>query len=508
MSSSSERDVDNRELLQTTLLLPSPFGETREFVEDEVEGQVALQQGSSSSSELEHASKVHCGMELLRLALPVSLSNALYFALSLINIGFVGRLGEFSLAVSVLSTVLFNVTGLAVIQGFNISLESLCGKTYGSRDYKTVGLHAQRAFILNGVLGAIILLLWEQLSEKAFLLLRQDPEVAAAAARYMHVMSPALLMNGLFEILKRYLSCQNIVRPMYLATGLSLMLSPAINWGCIYGLDLGLDGAALTFVILSAVMAISLTGMTIFIDYNKLDEEKLPVTWPGWSWHVMSGYTELLRLAVPGFFMVVSEWLAFEFLVILAGFTPKSKVSVASMGILLNISGTVWTIVNGISFAASMLVARAVGAGCHETAGTYGWMAVVCSTTVELTSAFLFMISRDSIGAWFTSSADVIATISHAMPFFIMSLPGDGINCSLQGVLRGTGSLRLGAIINIGSYWILGAPLAFFLGLHRHLGVPGLWASMAVTNTWLGILMTIVTLYFWNRRGISHPCLS
>ena len=54
---------------------------------------------------------------VLRLALPLSVTNLTGFALGLITISFVGRLGEHQLSVAILATSIFNVTGLSVSTG-------------------------------------------------------------------------------------------------------------------------------------------------------------------------------------------------------------------------------------------------------------------------------------------------------------------------------------------------------------------------------------------------------
>lgn len=71
---------------------------------------------------------------VLRLALPLSVTNLSGFALGLITVAFVGRLGEFELSVAILATSIFNVTGLSVLTGFAAAMETFCGcAAVGSR---------------------------------------------------------------------------------------------------------------------------------------------------------------------------------------------------------------------------------------------------------------------------------------------------------------------------------------------------------------------------------------
>jgi len=47
----------------------------------------------------------------------------------------------------VLSTTLYNVSGLSLLLGFASAMETFCGQAYGARNYKLVGVVLQRALV-------------------------------------------------------------------------------------------------------------------------------------------------------------------------------------------------------------------------------------------------------------------------------------------------------------------------------------------------------------------------
>lgn len=428
---------------------------------------------------------------LMALFLPIATSNLLYFAISLINMGFVGHLNDMALATSVLATTLFNSTGFAVLQGFTSALETLCGNAFGAGQYESVGIILQKGLLLNGILSACIIGAWGAWTRPIFSLLGQDKELSVAASRYIMLMSPSLPLNALYESLKRYLSCQGIVRPMALSTGITCCLCPLYNYLLIYYFDWGVDGAALVSVCISFTMAMMLLFMTITIEWCK----PLPRTWGGFSVaHMFSldGYIEFLNIAVPGCVMILSEWSAFEAITILSGLLPNPKVHMASMGIMMNISGFVWTIVNGFSFSASVLIAQSLGARLAGDARAFAISAVRFGFMFEVCTAVLLLLGRNKVGGLFSNSEHVIDCISVAMPLFALSLPGDGVNCCLQGVLRGSGRLVTAAVVNIIMYWLVGIPTAAFLAFKAGYYMNGLWGGVAIVNTMIGIVMGIV----------------
>jgi MATE family multidrug resistance protein len=76
-----------------------------------------------------------------------------------------------------------------------------------------------------------------------------------------------------------------------------------------------------------------------------------------------------------------------------------------------------------------------------------------------------------------------VATAATVLAVLAVSLPGDGMNCVLGGVLRGAGRQGLGAALNVVTYWCLGLPLSWLLAFRAKLGIVGLWAGLAVTTT-------------------------
>lgn len=62
-----------------------------------------------------------------------------------------------------------------------------------------------------------------------------------------------------------------------------------------------------------------------------------------------------------------------------------------------------------------------------------------------------------------TDAPDAVALTASLLPIFALSLPGDGLNATLQGLLRGAGRQETGAITNLCSYWLLGVPMAAYL---------------------------------------------
>ncbi|MCQ6513430.1 hypothetical protein NPN18_27095, partial [Vibrio parahaemolyticus] len=47
----------------------------------------------------------------------------------------------------------------------------------------------------------------------------------------------------------------------------------------------------------------------------------------------------------------------------------------------------------------------------------------------------------------------------------------------MSGIARGCGWQHLGAYVNLGSFYLLGIPMAILLGFVLHMGAKGLWMA-------------------------------
>ncbi|KAA8541312.1 hypothetical protein F0562_025275 [Nyssa sinensis] len=64
------------------------------------------------------------------------------------------------------------------------------------------------------------------------------------------------------------------------------------------------------------------------------------------------------------------------------------------------------------------------------------------------------------------------------MPILAISNFLDGLQCVLSGAIRGCGRQKIGAIINLGSYYLVGIPCAYLLAFVLHIGGKGLWLGI------------------------------
>lgn len=137
-----------------------------------------------------------------------------------------------------------------------LQLDTLCPQAYTSRPSQT-SLHALRTFVI------LMLLLIPQViiffnARGILLLLRQDPDVAAAAALYLKVLTLGLPGYAGFEVTRRWLQAQGLmmapVISLLVAAPFNALLNYVLVWGPVDALRIGFVGAPLATALSMNVM--------------------------------------------------------------------------------------------------------------------------------------------------------------------------------------------------------------------------------------------------------------
>lgn len=96
------------------------------------------------------------------------------------------------------------------------------------------------------------------------------------------------------------------------------------------------------------------------------------------------------------------------------------------------------------------------------------------------------MACKNVFGKAYTDDRDVVALVSHVMPYVAAFQVADGLVGSNGGTLRALGKQHLGAVINGVSYYIIGLPLGIYLAFHGW-GLTGLWLGSCLALFCVGL---------------------
>eukprot|EP00877_Chromochloris_zofingiensis_P011102 jgi/Chrzof1/6245/Cz17g17080.t1 len=202
------------------------------------------------------------------------------------------------------------------------------------------------------------------------------------------------------------------------------------------------------------------------------------------------------------------DWWTFEVIVMLSGLLPKPDQTMSMMGITFNVHALCFFAAHGLSGAASTRIGNDLGAGRPRLAWITTQVAVLMGTCVMVVCAVALLLCRRHLGWLFSGDANVIALTSQAVPPLAVSLIGEGANTVLAGVMRGCGRQKIGAAINLVTYWGIGLPASIALAFYTKLGPLGLWTGLACTASIQALLMTLTVWRFdWKQEAARAKAL-
>lgn len=180
--------------------------------------------------------------------------------------------------------------------GMASALDTLCGQSYGAKQYHMLGIHMQRAMFVLLLVSIPLAVIWAN-TEPILVALGQNSDIAAEAGKYAQFMIPSVFAYGLLQCLVRFLQTQNIVFPMVVSSGLTTLLHILVCWTLVFKSGLGSRGAALAN---SISYWINVLLLALYVKFSP----SCAKTWTGFSTEAFHNIVTFLKLAIPSAVMV------------------------------------------------------------------------------------------------------------------------------------------------------------------------------------------------------------
>lgn len=356
---------------------------------------------------------------------------------------------------------------------------SLVSRAFGAGDHQRVDLVVKASFFVALAIAVPLSIVLGGFAEPLVALLGGTNQAIGYGATYLTVLAPALAFEYCNKVASRvYAGLGDTVTPMVIRAG-GAITNIVLNAALIFGLGLGVVGAALgtvaATVLVSATFAWGLSGRS----YPRLGEISIPLARAGP--HIDAPLTRsLIATAAPLMGRhLAAAFVAFPLLALVATFGP---VTVAAFEIARRVRGLMGSLTWGFSIAASALVGQHLGAGDEREAEAFGSAIIRLSLVAYVTLAVLVITLARPIAGAFVSDAE---TIVRTVPFVrvaAISAIGVGINGSATGILRGAGDTR----------WPFYATM---IGLYL-VALPAAWASVGLAVGVVGLYVSLVAEMF------------
>ncbi|CAN1228925.1 Protein DETOXIFICATION 16 [Linum grandiflorum] len=429
----------------------------------------------------------------LWLAGPLVSVNVLTYMLQVVSVMFVGHLGELQLAGASLATSFASVTSITLLKGMGSALETLCGQSYGAKQYSAIGIHLQRSLIVL-LLAAIPLSVASFFAGEILLFLGQDPEISISAGSYAKFVIPSIFGFAILESHVKFLQSQNNVLPVTATTGFTTLLHVLVCWTLVFKSGLGNRGAAI-----ANGVAYWINGISLFVYVRVSRSCKL--SWTGWSREALHGIPGFVRLAIPSALMLSLEIWSFESMVLLAGLLPNPKLETSVLSISLNTTAIIYMIPLGLSATASTRVSNELGAGRPRAASRAVCAGLILVVIEGIVVATILISGHNIWGYLYSKEKRIVKYVAEILVLLAFSHLLDGIQYVLSGGCRGCGWQKIGAVVNLGAYYFIGLPCSLVLAFVFHKGGKGLWIGVIVAILAQASSFLILTFFTdWEKQ--------
>ena len=406
----------------------------------------------------------------------------------------VGQLGTAELAaVSLGNSFVFIAMSLGI--GFSTAITPLVAEADSANNISQ-GKNAFKHGLMLCTLLSVLLFLIILLLKPLMYYMDQPKEVVELAIPYLNYVALSLIPLIIFQALKQFSDgLSNTKYPMY-ATILANVINIVLNYLLIFGSfgfpKLGIVGAAIGTLFSRIIMVYFL-----WMIFKSKDKFRPYITNFNFKKIEQKISAKLFNLGFPSALQMFFEVGIFTAAIWLSGVLGKNPQ--AANQIALNLSSMTFMVGIGLSVAAMVRVGNQKGLNDFISLRRIAFSIFFLTFIIEIIFASFFLIFRDWLPTLYIDgdtlvniddNKEVVLTASKLLLVAAFFQIFDGLQVAILGALRGLQDVKIPAFITFISYWIVGFPVSYYLGLYTSLESIGIWIGL-----FTGLFVASILLY-------------
>ncbi|RYG17749.1 MAG: MATE family efflux transporter [Chitinophagaceae bacterium] len=438
--------------------------------------------------------------ENLILAGPIVVSQIGHMATHIADSVIVGQFaGTTQLAAVSLVNSLFMLV-LVIGLGISYGLTPLIAQASGRKDRDECGRLLSNSLIINAITGLFLYALIHFGTLSVIDHLGQSAEVVAYAKPYLGLLALSIVPLMIFQTFKQFAEglgfTMQAMRISIVGNIINIILGIIFVKG-MFGIEpMGVKGVGLSTLIDRTLMAVVMSlyvlrsihfrSYLLKFKFNFIDKIRS---------------TQIIRIGAPVAMQFIFEISAFSGAAVLIGTIGTAEQ--AAHQVAISLAALTYMVASGIASSATIKTGNYLGEKSftdlrRSAIASYHIVIVFMSCT-----ALLFMFASNLLPYFYTTDLKVVGIAAQLLIIAGFFQLFDGTQVVGLGILRGIGDVNVPTYITFLSYWIIGIPLGYFLGIFLHLGVNGIWYGLTV-----GLLTSSILLFFrfqQRTKLLIHP---
>ncbi len=424
------------------------------------------------------------------LSVPMILEMIMESLFAVVDIFFVGKLGDDAIAtVGLTEAVIVIVYSVGV--GISMAATALVARRFGEEKYKQAGSSAFQLLVFATAISIVISILGVVFAKDILQLMGASEAVIATGVPYTRVIFAGnisimllFLINGAFRGAGQ---AHLAMRALLIANGINIVLDPIFIFGIGPFEGMGLVGAAWATTI-GRTIGVLFQLYHLFNGKHRLVilKENLVLKW--------KTMRKIISISVGGMsqFLIDSvAWIALTRMTAefgdsaVAGFTIAFRILIFSLM-------PAW----GLSAAASTLVGQNLGAKKVKRASLSVWLTARYNVIFLSVITVIYLIFGDILAGWFAPTAEVQKIASLGLRVIALGYVFFAVGMTMTQAFNGAGDTKTPMFINIAVFIGIEIPMAYILSIVLQMEYLGIFIAIAFCHS----LHSLIALYFF-RKG-------
>lgn len=413
------------------------------------------------------------GLKLLAIGSPIIATQLLRMGLNFTDTVMAGNLSALDLAAVSIGNAIYMPIAIFCMATL-IAINPVVSQFLGARKFDKIGKSARQMFWLILMLAIPCFFLIRNV-DVVMDLIGVTQEIIPIADGYLDALSWGFLPLLAYAGVRFFSEGLSVTKPaMYIAAA-SVVLNVGANYVLMYGKlgfpQLGAIGTGYATSIINLFGAIIFIAFTASFKPFKRFNIFGRTTGPEWKY-----IGELIKVGIPNGVSSSMEVLLFAAVSLLMG-TLSVKVAAAHQ-IAINVAAMMYMIPFGLSIALTQRVGFSIGQGSMARARFRGFVGIGLCTGVMIVTAILLFTAPKFIIGIYTNDPEVAQVAVSLLFMAAIFQISDGLQVGGFSALRGLKDTRIPMVVNFISYWLVGFPSGYLLGIYLGYGPEGLWIGL------------------------------
>jgi len=428
---------------------------------------------------------------IVLLAVPMILELSLESVFAVVDMFFVGKLGEEAIAtVGLTESVITLVYSIAI--GLSTAATAMVARRIGEKNEEEASHAGMQALIISLAVTLVISVLGIVFASDILRIMGGSEKVVREGAVFTRIMLGGsfviillFLINGIFRGAG---NAAIAMRSLWLASIANIILDPCLIYGLGPFPEMGLKGAAIATVI-GRGLGVAYQCYYLFTGTNNIHIKRKHFRF---DWPVIKNLAAIAWPATFQFIIASGSWIVLTIIVAHSGGTA------ASAGYQVAIRNVVFFILPawGLSNAAATLVGQNLGAKLPHRAEQSVLLTAKYNAVFMTAVTLLFVLFAEPIISIFTQDPDVHKTGALALRIIGTGYIFYGIGMVMIQALNGAGDTKTPTWINFIGFWLIQIPIAFIMANWMGMGATGAFVAVPVAET-----VIAVAAYIFFKKG-------